>query len=180
MAVPLWVQILAAALGRDTSVSAVALARIIARAFLGPMLIGIVLRRALPSMADRLAHGITAVAGVALLVGAVGLLAIHGHLLVELGPQPMVALVAMTGISLGIGHALGGPDPGDRTALAVSCAMRHVGIAMLAAAVVPNPRAVACVLAYLISASIVSGLYLKWRSRPDGGPESGTNPVSDG
>ncbi len=173
VAVPVWAQILAAVLGRDTSVSPVALARIIARAFLGPMLIGIALRRALPSMADRLAHAITATAGVALLVGVVGLLGVHGHLLVALGPEPMIALLAMTLIALAVGHVLGGPDPGDRTALAVSCAMRHVGIAMLAAAVVPNPRAVAAVLAYLISAAIVSGIYLKWRGRQATAASSG-------
>lgn len=165
VAVPAWVQILAAALGRDTSVSAVALARVIARAFLAPMLIGIALRHALPSMADRLAHAITATAGIGLVIAVLGLLGVHGHLLVALGPEPMLALVAMTLIALAIGHLLGGPDPRDRTALAVSCGMRHVGIAMLAAAVVPNPRAVAAVLAYLISAAIVSGIYLKWRGR---------------
>lgn len=164
VAVPAWVQILAAALGRDTSLSAVALARVIARAFLGPMLVGIALRRALPSLADRLARAIAMVAGVALVAGAAGLLAIHGHLLVDLGVEPAIALLAMTGIALAIGHALGGPDPRDRTALAVSCAMRHVGIAMLAAAVVPNPRVVACVLAYLLSAAIISGGYLTWRA----------------
>lgn len=165
VAVPVWVQILAAALGRDTSVSPATLARVIARAFLGPMVLGIVLRRALPSMADRLARAITAVGGVALAIGALALLGLHGRLLVELGAEPMIALLAMTVIALAVGHLLGGPDPGDRTALAVSCAMRHVGIAMLAAAVVPNPRVVACVLAYLVSAAIVSGAYLAWRGR---------------
>lgn len=165
VAVPLWVQILAAALGRETSVSPLALARIIARAFLGPMLLGIVLRHFLPTAAERIAAVLMKIAGVTLLLGVLALLVLFGPLLVELGPEPPLALSAMTLLALIIGHALGGPDPGDRTALAVSCAMRHVGIAMLAAAVVPNPRAVACVLLYLLSAVTVSSVYLKWRSR---------------
>jgi len=53
-----------------------------------------------------------------------------------------------------------------KAALAVSCATRHVGIAMLAASAVPNPRTVAFVLAYLLSAAVVTIPFLKWRARP--------------
>ena len=71
----------------------------------------------------------------------------------------------MTAVALAIGHALGGPDPADRTALAISCASRHVGIAMLAASTAPGPRTVALVLAYVLASAAVSIPYLKWRGR---------------
>jgi hypothetical protein len=76
-----------------------------------------------------------------------------------------LALAGTTAVALGSGHALGGPDREDRTALAVSCATRHVGVAMLAASAVPGPRTVAFVLAYLVSAAVVTIPYLKWRGR---------------
>jgi BASS family bile acid:Na+ symporter len=71
----------------------------------------------------------------------------------------------MTAVALAIGHALGGPDPDDRTALAVSCSTRHVGIAMLAASTVPGPRTVVLVLEYVLAAAAVSITYMKWRAR---------------
>lgn len=73
--------------------------------------------------------------------------------------------MATTLVALAIGHALGGRDPDDRTALAVSCASRHVGIAMLAASTVPGPRVAVLVLAYVLAAAVVSIPYLRWRKR---------------
>ena len=163
VAVPLWVEILGAAFGRDTSVDPWALASLIAKAFLGPLVLGMLLRRLLPAVSERLSEGILAVAGAVLAVAGLALLALHGHLLVAAGFPPLLALLAMTLVALAVGHLIGGPDPGDRAALAVSCASRHVGIAMLAASTVPGPRIAALVLAYVLAAALASGLYLRWR-----------------
>jgi BASS family bile acid:Na+ symporter len=78
---------------------------------------------------------------------------------------PLLALAGMTLLGLAIGHALGGPDPDDRTALGLSCATRHVGVAMLAASTVPGPRTATLVLAYLLASAVVSISYLSWRKR---------------
>ena len=66
-----------------------------------------------------------------------------------MGVVPLLALAAATFVALAIGHAFGGPHPDDRTALAVSCATRHVGIALLAASTAP-PRVAVLVLAYVL------------------------------
>jgi hypothetical protein len=79
-------------------------------------------------------------------------------------------------MALAIGHALGGPDRDDRTALAVSCAARHVGIAMLAASTTPGPQTAAIVLAYVLASALVSIPYLKWRGRAAGSGDSGGGP----
>jgi hypothetical protein len=70
----------------------------------------------------------------------------------------------MTAVALAIGHALGGRDPDDRTALAVSCSTRHVGISMLAASTVPGPGTVVFVLTYVFASAAVSIAYMKWRA----------------
>jgi BASS family bile acid:Na+ symporter len=52
--------------------------------------------------------------------------------------------------------------------LAVSCATRHVGIAMLAASTVPGPRVAVFVLGYVLASAVVSIPYLRWRKRTRG------------
>jgi hypothetical protein len=101
-----------------------------------------------------------------LALAGIALLGLNVRLLIAAGWVALLTLAGFTAVALGIGHALGGPDHEDRTALAVSCATRHVGVAMLAASAVPNPRTVAFVLAYLLSAAVVTLPYLKLRARP--------------
>ena len=131
------------------------------------------LRWPLSKVAERLSERILGVAGTALLVAGLTLLALHWRLLVEVGWGPLLALAGMTAVALAIGHVLGGPDPSDRTALAISCASRHVGIATLAASTAPGPKTVALVLAYSLASAAVSIPYLKWRGRAAGAGSPG-------
>jgi bile acid:Na+ symporter, BASS family len=64
---------------------------------------------------------------------------------------------------LSIGHLLGGPEPGDRTALAIACATRHLGVALLVAGSLPGPRTLILITAYLLASAAVTIPYLKWR-----------------
>ncbi len=171
--VPAWLALLGPLFGREASVEPRAVALIIAKAFLAPLVVGMLLRWPLSKVAERLSERILGVAGAALLVAGLTLLALHWRLLVEVGWGPLLALAGMTAVALAIGHVLGGPDPSDRTALAISCASRHVGIAMLAASTVPGPKTVALVLAYSLASAAVSIPYLKWRGRAAGAGSPG-------
>jgi BASS family bile acid:Na+ symporter len=165
-AVPLWVHLIGALIGRESAVEPWALAALLAKAFLAPLLAGMLLRYPLGAAAEPLSERLLEVAGAILAAAGLGLLALHGRLLGEAGVGPLVALLVMTLVALAIGHLLGGPDPGERTALAVVCATRHVGIALLAAAAVPGPRTAAFVLAYLLASGLVTFVYLRARTRP--------------
>ena len=164
VAVPLWVELIAAVFGRDAQVDPLRLAALIAKAFLAPLLLGMAVRRLLRSVDERVSERLIAGGGIVLAAAAVGLLVLHGHLIVEAGWRPVVGLLSMTLIALAIGHLVGGPDPGERTALAVSCATRHVGVAVLAASAVPGPKTAAFVLAYVVTAGIASAAYLRLRA----------------
>jgi len=166
VAVPLWVELIAAAFGKDADVDPLRLASLLAKAFLAPLLLGMGARHLIGPASERYSERWLAVAGTVLAIAGAGLLVLHGHLLVAAGWGPVSALLSMTVIALAIGHLMGGPDPGDRTALAVSCATRHVGIAVLAASVVPGPKTAAFVVAYVLTAAIASGVYLRWRASP--------------
>ncbi len=163
--VPAWVAVLAAHFDRETAVTPGAVALAIARTFLAPLLLGMLLRWPLSRVADRLSDRILKLGGLVLLLGVVALLATQGRLLLEAGWRPLLALAGLTLMALLIGHLMGGPDPADRTALAVCCATRHVGIAILAASVVPGARVATLVLAYLLASALVSIPYVQWRRR---------------
>jgi len=166
--VPAWLALLGPYFGRESSVEPRAVALLVAKAFLGPLALGMLVRRAVGPAAERASEWILKVAGATLLAAGLLLLLAAGRLLLDVGWLPLLALAGMTAIALGIGHALGGPDPDDRTALAVACSTRHVGIAMLAASTTPGPRVVALVLAYVLASAAVSIPYLKWRGRTAG------------
>jgi bile acid:Na+ symporter, BASS family len=166
VAVPLWLELIAAAFGRDAEVDPMTLAGLIAKAFLGPLLLGMAARRLAGPVSERASERVLLGAGLVLAAAGLGLLALHGGLMLAAGWRPFAGLLAMTLVALGVGHAMGGPHEGDRTALAVCCATRHVGVAMLAAAAVPGPRTAVFVLAYVLTAGVASAAYLRWRARP--------------
>ena len=168
VAVPAWLAVLGPLFVRRSEVGPVAVALLLAKATLAPILAGMLLRWPLGVRAGRVSELVLKVAGGLLVVAAGGLLAVHGRLLVAADGLALAALAGTTVVALGIGHALGGPDREDRTALAVSCATRHVGVAMLAASAVPGPRTIALVLAYLVCAAAVTLPYLRWRARGTG------------
>jgi predicted Na+-dependent transporter len=165
VAVPAWLVVLGPYFAREPQATAGTVGILVAKAALGPLLAGMLLRPLLGSRADRVSEWVLKTVGIVLMVAAAGLLALHGRLLAEAGWVALLALAGVTVVGLAIGHVLGGPDREDRTALAVACSTRHVGLAMLAASAVPNPRTIAFVLAYLVSASLVTLPYLKWRAR---------------
>ena len=166
VAVPAWLVVLGPYFARESEVGPRAVGLLVAKAALAPIFAGMLLRPLLGGRADRVSEWVLKVGRgrpgrrrhrppraerPAADRGRLGRAA-HARGLHRRGPRDRARA--------------GGPDREDRTALAVSCATRHVGIAMLAASAVPNPRTVAFVLAYLLSAAVVTLPYLKWRARP--------------
>lgn len=160
--VPAWMELLGSLLGRESSLDPWAVARLIAKALLAPLAAGMVLHRIRPKTADKVSDWILKVAGAVLSIAGLTLLVLGRKLLFSVGLVPLLALAGMAVVALAIGHGMGGPDPGDRKALAVSCTTRHVGITMLAASAVQGAQTAALVLAYLVAAALVTVVYLKW------------------
>lgn len=163
VAVPLWLEVLRPLYGLTTELHAADVAIAIAKTFVGPIALGMAIRWRVPDMSQALADRILAVAGLALIGCVLLLLALHGALLLQVGWPSLLTLVGMTLAALVVGHVFGGPGAGDRTGLAMACATRHVGIAMVVAASVPGPRTAVLVAAYLLAAALVSVPYLRWR-----------------
>ena len=78
------------------------------------------------------------------LIGLLAVLAIVGFwgALMSAGPLVAVAVCLTTIGALVVGHALGGPDPATRTAVAISSSARNPGLALLVVAVNGAPLGV--------------------------------------
>ncbi len=164
--VPLWVALLEQQFGvQAPQLSPISVEVVLVKALLLPLGFGIVFRIFWPKAACWLVDRVIKIAGVGLLVCGVLLLVTNWEIILHLGSRGMGALVCVMIVALAIGHALGGPDPEDRTTLAVACATRHVGIAVLVAGVFKGPNILVVIAAYVVASALVSIPYLKWRRR---------------
>ena len=137
----------------------------IGRVFLLPLIVGMLVRWLIPEISSRMSEKLLMVGGTILAVCILILLITNGSLILEAGWPAILTLVAMTLVAMTVGHIMGGPDPDDRTVLAISCATRHAGLMVLVAATVPGPRTAALVGAYFIASAIVTIPYLRWRKK---------------
>ncbi|HKR86807.1 MAG TPA: hypothetical protein VJS38_01405 [Phenylobacterium sp.] len=152
----------------DVRIPAGPVIKLVSMTVLGPTLAGVVVRRAAPGLAARLEAPLGKVAGVLLLLGLALVLAKAAPLvLAQLGDGTLLAIVAFVGLGLLVGQRIGGPSPGDRSALALATACRHPGVAMgIAHLTFPGEKgAPAALLLYLIVSAILTVPYVAWRRR---------------
>lgn len=167
--VPTWIALLGAQFGIDTELTYASAAWVIAKAFLIPLALGMAIRARWPGRAEQMSDRLLRFAGIALLACLVGLLVTRWEVFMQLPLQGVGAMVLLMTIALAIGHLLGGPNPDDRTALAIACATRHIGIAALVAAAFPGSRTAVLIAGYLLCSALVSIPYLRWRRRASSG-----------
>ena len=170
--VPLTVLILDEIFGRAASITPASVAKIMLLTVLTPLGVGLLLRHWVPPT-EKAAGAIIAIAGLLLVVGVVLLL--YGLWPVTrtyIGNGVVAMLAALAVIGLAVGHILGGPRPGDRTALAMSTSSRHpaVALAIATSGAVTEPKPeLAIILLYLVVATFVALPYQKWRKPTVGG-----------
>ena len=162
VAVPAAVQVLGWIFSRPVHISPPAVAKLIATSVLAPLLVGVVARMIVPSLADKVAQ-VAAKVGTALLV--LGLLPVLASALPAIwqlvGSGAVLAIVAVVAVALAAGHVLGGSDAGERTPLAIASAMRHPGMALAIARLnFPDEKlAPAAVLLFMLLAAIATSIY---------------------
>ena len=169
--VPAWIALLAWHFGVSTELSAADMATVLGKAFLLPLALGMLLRAVAPTLSERFADRVLAIAGVVLTLAGLTLLVTHWQLFIEVRWQGMVALVVLLLLAVAIGHSLGGPHPDDRTALAIACATRHIGVAVIVATAFRGPRTMVLLASYVVASAVVAIPYLQWRRRQARGQE---------
>ena len=163
--VPASLHLLERYLSFDPTVTPGAVAGAILKTFLLPLGVGMLVRAAAPAFADKLDDTLLKVASVVVVGGALVLIVGAFRQILTLGWPSFLAFAVFTLVVILGGHLLGGPDPEDRTTLAVTCATRHVGLALLVAAAAKGPNALSLVAGYLFASAAVSIPYIRWRTR---------------
>jgi len=161
--VPAWLALLGPQFGTPLELAPTQVAWVLAKSFLLPLAAGMLVRWWLPAFAERWASRLIGAAGTALTVCALTLLVLHFDVLLVARWGGVLALMALVALALAIGHLLGGPAHDDRTALAVACASRHIGIAVLVAASLPGPGTAVIIAVYIVASAVVCIPYLRWR-----------------
>jgi len=166
--VPLWVWIVDQAFDRQGHMGPLAVAKIMLTTVFVPLAIGLLIRRFLPS-AQRASPVVMGIAG-ALLVVVVAILiwGMWPQMRVFIGNGAIVIIVGLVAAGLIVGHVLGGPNEGDRTALAMATASRHPAVALAVATsgtlTAAKPE-LAVILLYLLVATALTIPYQRWRQR---------------
>lgn len=175
--VPVSLHLLASYISFDTAaVTPVRVARLILISFLLPLGAGMLVRQAAPGLAERIGDPLLRVAGIAMGLCAVVVLVAGFHLVFDVGLPTLAAFAAFTLAAIAAGHLLGGPESSNRTSLAVACASRHIGLALLIAANARRQNTLPLVVAYLLAAAAVSIPYIWWRRKRPAPQTRGSTP----
>lgn len=146
------------------------IARLALITVLVPLGLGMAARQAAPAIAIRAARPLALFAAILLIASALMVLfSLRTGLWDLLGRGTIAAIAAFVILGLAVGHWLGGPDPHDRTVLALATAARHPAIALtIATANFPDEKAtVPAILLYLVLGTVLAAPYVRWRKRVD-------------
>ena len=154
--------------GVATVFDAADMLRVLAVTIGAPLAVGILIARVWPRAAA-LSTPLARVSLVLLLAGGiVALVAEASEIVRQAGHGVLVAIAAIILFGLFVGHLLGGPDAGNRGALALATSARHPGLAIaLSTMNFPHDREaiIAAVLLFLLANLVLTLPYALWRRR---------------
>lgn len=164
VAVPLVFNLAAHLFAHDQTLPFHLIASTVATGVLVPLGLGMIVRRIAPDFAERIAPWTYRLSMLLVVLVFLPILAtIWPAIRLLIGDGAVVAMAALTIVTLIGGHLLGGPADYDRGTLAIASSVRHPGIAMLIAnSTFADKRVTAAVLLYLLVSMIVGALYTVW------------------
>jgi BASS family bile acid:Na+ symporter len=169
LVVPVMLIVIEAVFGVTGDFDPFAMSKILLVSVALPLGVGMLLGRLLPGWRRLMSLWAGRIGNAALLIAAIAVLyIIWPDMLRLIGGGVLLLTSLIIAFALAVGHWLGGPDEGNRGALAVACAARHPAIAIaLSTAVFPAYTApiVAVVELFLIANIIITIPYMRWRRR---------------
>jgi BASS family bile acid:Na+ symporter len=166
--IPAAIEVLGWLFQREAHVGAGLVARVVGTTVLLPLAAGIAVRRVAPALAERVEPWLSRAGNALLLAGLlVVVLAMWRDVASLVGDGTVVAIATVVGVGLAAGHWLGGPDPDDRTSLAIASSMRHPGVALAIARLnFPEETLVpAAIVLFIVVNVLVTLPYGIWRRR---------------
>ena len=143
-----------------------AVVKVVAFVQLLPMGIGLAIRFLRESLAGTLARWAVRLSKIFLLVLVLILLVASFSLILTIGWADILSIVLFTAAVLATGHFLGAAEPALRSALAVGCIARHVGLALGITTINKQMgNVVPFLIAYMILGSVVAIPYSVWMKK---------------
>ena len=164
LTIPTSLLVLSPILPENTQASTLSVALVVARTFLVPLAVGMLVRHLTP--VDRIQAPLSLLAGVALITVLLSLLLLNLSAVLEIDLPSLGAIVVVTLAGLVVGHLLGGPEPGNRTCLALASSSRHLGLAaVIALTNFPEARPLPSVLVFMVVSVVMTTLYAYWHKK---------------
>jgi BASS family bile acid:Na+ symporter len=164
--VPGWIELIGRFFTIDIHISPAKVASILIVSTIVPLFAGLLIRQFAPAFAKRIVKPVALIGGVLLLIALLPVLFIASKMvwtMIGNGVLAVVIVFALAGII--VGHVFGGPDPDDRTVLALATSARHPGIAMAITGLnfpAHKVEVLAVILLYLVVGAIVTIPYMRW------------------
>jgi BASS family bile acid:Na+ symporter len=166
LSMPLSIAVLNRIYTGHASIAPLDVAQQVLAAQIAPLALGMALRRARPALAARLEPWLARIGNTLLTLFVLAAALALATAAATADARVAGAVALTTTLALALGHALGGPEPAVRTAVAVTAATRNAGLALLVASLNTAPTAVrATVLAYFVFSLPLVLVYLAWRRR---------------
>jgi BASS family bile acid:Na+ symporter len=162
--IPASIAIIDVLFGKEVHVPLAKLVRILLMSVILPLGAGLLVRILATNVARRIARPISYFATALLVVAVIPVLfAAWPQLVSMVGNGTLIVLALFTLIGVSVGHLLGGPDPDDRTVLALATSTRHPGIAFAIASLdgQASKGVLAIILWHVIVSTVVSVPYVK-------------------
>ena len=165
--IPLVLNIFAAIFRREAQFSEQSVITTILTSVILPFAVGMSIRHFAPDFSERVAAPLGKIAMIILLLAALpivlGMLPVLWEII---GNGTILAIAAFALVGVTFGHFLGGPDPHERSVLALATSSRHPAIAIaLTSANVDETEtklAMGAIILYILVSGIVAAPYLAW------------------
>jgi bile acid:Na+ symporter, BASS family len=166
--VPLALKSLGIAFQRNVGITVAAVAGVLMTTFLLPLGVGMVARAVLgPARAVPLGDLAGDAGHIALVILVLLMIVAQRATVFPLLWQSVTVIALFAAGALLIGHLLGGPDPRERTSLAIAAVTRHPGLALLMASAnfrMTQEMSLA-VVAFVLGTALATIPYIIWRMR---------------
>ncbi|CAJ35577.1 putative Na(+)-dependent symporter [Methanocella arvoryzae MRE50] len=161
---PVTLALLSTATGLPLEISLLAVAGQIGASILLPILAGMIAGWLFPALAKRLCSPLEALSGIVMALVVLLLLLSTYHLLLTLDLQSYVAIVLVIAGALVAGRLVVAGQPEKQATLALECASRNVGLALLIASTfTPLENALPVLIPYLVISAVAGLIYARYQ-----------------
>jgi BASS family bile acid:Na+ symporter len=171
IAMPIMLAVSGMIFGKYLPFDPTAMVMVLALTVAVPMAIGMAVGHFLPNVIPVVASWGSRIGWIGIGLGAGALvLARWGDIAARVGGGTLIVCIVIVAFALLVGQWLGGPVPGNRSALAITCAARHPGVAIsVVSGLFPEDSAAILGMTglFFLTSFAMTVVYLRWRHPSD-------------